>query len=147
MLEYLFVAECVSGKVIQQTQDDKSVLDPTRSAFYDVRMNLPLKSFSLVGKGNTFTVDFRDLAIVINGKRHLNPKVPPDYAKIVLIYWHDTVQVAQNSLITERSLIKKILKRSFVSKHHATITAQYTIGWEAFVGDKKYTDWVTKIKP
>jgi hypothetical protein len=148
LLEYTFIAECVNGSIIKQTPDDKSFLDPTRSAHYDLRMNLPLKTFTLVGKGNTFCVDFTDLAIVINGKRHYNPKKLPAGAKISLIYWRNVIQISENTLVTEKGLLSGIKKRFYFAKHKATIPKEYTIGWEAhdqFTG-KKITDWVTKIQ-
>lgn len=60
MLKYLFIAEFLDGSKYSQNQEDISVLNPLKSCYFDVLDGLktqPLKKFSLVGDGKTYSVD------------------------------------------------------------------------------------------
>lgn len=71
MLKYLFIASFLDGTVIEQTQEDKSSIDPEkRSQFFDVlekEKEVPMVSFILVGEGHEYGVDMRDGHFEIDG--------------------------------------------------------------------------------
>lgn len=68
MLKYLF--ECIykDGSCYFQNENDVSVSDPTRSSFYDVKMD-ELKYFTLNGDGHTFGVDLIDGSFWVDGNK------------------------------------------------------------------------------
>lgn len=62
-LKYLFEATFKDETVIRQTPDDRSSLEPGKSAFYDVLEHekvSPLTRFELVGEGHRYAVCFPD---------------------------------------------------------------------------------------
>lgn len=65
-LKYLFEVEYKNGETYKQNPDDLSVTDPVRSCFFDVKQD-EVKRFSLVGEGNTLTVDLTDGHFELNG--------------------------------------------------------------------------------
>jgi hypothetical protein len=68
VLRYLFRAEFADGYVIEQTSEDISALPEGGSAFRDVeRYESPLKTFSLIGQGNTWMLDLHDRVFYLNG--------------------------------------------------------------------------------
>jgi hypothetical protein len=69
MLKYLFQANFSDGTFLQQTQDDISKMEPTKSAFYDVLQHDNLESFGLFSEQvpNIYAVDLRDGHFEING--------------------------------------------------------------------------------
>lgn len=70
-LKYLFTATFEDGTVIEQTQEDRSVLDPDkRSCFYDVvekEKESPLVKFTLKGSGHEYGVDLVDGHFEVDG--------------------------------------------------------------------------------
>jgi hypothetical protein len=67
-LAYLFECHFKDGTVLQQTQEDISTIDPTRSAFYDVlqRKN-DIEVFGIFNDHHTYAVDLRDGHFEIDG--------------------------------------------------------------------------------
>ncbi len=96
-LDYLFIAECTNGTIVKQDQTDSSKLDRNGSAYTDVMHNLPLKSFSLVGRGHIFTVDYSDGSISIDGRKCYSPR-PPDKNTVKPIYHRQVTHVAASDL-------------------------------------------------
>lgn len=94
-LAYLFTCRFTDGTAIQQTQEDVSVADSTRSAFYDVVQRLTeVETFTLIqqrsGRQHSFSVDLRDGHFEIDGVPFFSqaeelPSVPKSYR---LIYFH-----------------------------------------------------------
>jgi hypothetical protein len=67
-LSYLFEAHFNDGSMIQQTPQDVSVVDPEKSAYYDVMQRLgDVKVFGIYNDKNTYVVDLRDGHFEING--------------------------------------------------------------------------------
>jgi hypothetical protein len=58
-LKYLFVAVLVDGTKIEQTPDDVSKFDPTRSAFFDV-VGKVVERFELYSDDESFSVSLKD---------------------------------------------------------------------------------------
>lgn len=58
-LKYQFIAEYRDGSLFAQNEEDVSLRDPKRSAFYDVEQER-LRAFSLWGDGHAFLVDLTD---------------------------------------------------------------------------------------
>jgi len=58
-LTYLFKARLKDGTIIQQTPEDVSVVDPTKSAFYDVPLD-EVAGFLISGNGHAYYVDLID---------------------------------------------------------------------------------------
>lgn len=70
MLKYLFTAEFNNGELFDQNLEDVSLIDPTKSAFYDVlQREKELVRFHLFDEENNklFTVDLRDGSFSANG--------------------------------------------------------------------------------
>jgi hypothetical protein len=94
MLSYLFTCHFKDGTVIQQTAEDVSKVDPTRSAFYDVVQRLEeVKTFTIIkqdARQHTFMVDLRNGHFEIDGVQfYASAKGElPDEAKFRLIYFH-----------------------------------------------------------
>lgn len=67
-LKYLFRAEFSDGSIYDQTQEDQSLTEPLRSAFYDVlQREEDLIKFTLVGEGHEYSVDLRDGHFEVDG--------------------------------------------------------------------------------
>lgn len=126
-LDYLFIAEAENGTVISQTPDDVSRLDPTKSSFYDVLQNLPLKKFTLVGKGHLLTVDFTDGHIEIDG-RSVYSQRPPEKGKIEPIYYR---KVQQMQRVT-------VYEDGFRDTQPTLPAVRYYIGWQTTYSGKNY---------
>lgn len=130
-LDYLFIAETFSGQLIKQTPDDISSIDPTKSAFYDVIQSLPLKSFSLVGRGQIFKVDLVDGHMEINGNPIPSDKQPHEGSTITPIYYRETMQLQKHEY--EKRFTDKILGLFYWDAHSKNMTPHevYKIGWQA----------------
>ena len=58
VLKYLFTAEYEDGTSFSQTEEDVSVVEKTRSAFYDVlNSGKTVTRFSIEGEGHVYCVD------------------------------------------------------------------------------------------
>ena len=117
-LKYLFIAMMRDGSLIEQTEEDRSIVDPLKSAFYDVVQRIDeVDAFILLGQGHTYLVDLHDghfeldnVPFSIQPVEH--PTIVPG-GKFSLIYWRD-----HQHALTESG---------------ATHQIQYRIGW-------RYTD-------
>lgn len=104
-LAYLFEAHFLDGSMIQQTQDDRSAIDPERrSAFYDVAQRIDeVAYFGIWNDQHRFVVDLRDGHFEVDGvaffaepRAHLatsdgKPTIPPG-GKFRLVYFRDRQQ-------------------------------------------------------
>lgn len=63
-MKYLFKVEYKDGTIFTQNEDDVSLVDPKRSAFFDIKDNI--KRFSLIGE-HIYTVDLTDGHFEIDG--------------------------------------------------------------------------------
>jgi len=65
-MKYLFEVEYKDGTFFKQNEEDVSLTDPKRSAFFDIKQE-EVKRFTLEGNGNTFCVDLTDGHFEVNG--------------------------------------------------------------------------------
>lgn len=92
MLKYLFEAHFKDGSLIQQAQDDQSIIEPTKSRFYDVvQREDDLFAFGIFSNETHFTyaVDLRDGHFEVNNAPFYPAevfKLEPD-SKLRLIYF------------------------------------------------------------
>jgi hypothetical protein len=74
MMKYLFECHFNDGTVLQQTEEDVSTVDQTRSAFYDVmQRNDDIVVFGMFNYQNTYAVDLRDGSFLINNAKFTIP--------------------------------------------------------------------------
>lgn len=133
ILKYLFVAEFMDGSIKEQTPADVSKLDPSRSEFYDVlHAGKAIKRFSLVGEGNTITVDLVTGLFTINQLLVLleSEKLPLRPEKFDLIFYRQHT----HSLNVEYELKTGIP----VSSEPAGHSCEYFIGWQCNINGKNY---------
>lgn len=122
MLTHLFQCIMNDGTVIQQTQDDISTTDPTRSAFYDVKQRLSdVVCFTLTGHDHVYSVSLRNGHFLFdNVEFDARPDgVPEDHSDYRLIYfrrhYHTVVQGQETN-------------------HRIT----YYIGWQTTINGKNF---------
>lgn len=65
-MKYLFTAQFNDGEKYRQTDDDQSLSDKGKSAFYDIQ-DKNIKTFKLEGAGHTYLVDLTDGHFEIDG--------------------------------------------------------------------------------
>ena len=122
-LAYLFECHFTDGTILQQTPEDISQIDPTRSAFYDVmQRNDDVMVFGLVNDEHTYAVDLRDGHFEVDGvpfEIHGQDVLPNDTKYRVVYFRRVTHTITQGYSIVE-SIIK------------------YHIGWQATVDGKNY---------
>jgi len=109
MLDYLFEAHFSDGTMIQQTPEDVSVVDPTRSRFYDVAQRLDdVVAFGFFNDQHTYAVDLRDGHFEVDGAPFFSyPKdfAPSEETKFRLIYFrHHTHQITQGSDVEDHTV-------------------------------------------
>jgi hypothetical protein len=96
-MKYLFTVLLQDGTYIEQTPEDKSVIDPYKSAYYDVleaekKGNKPLV-FVLMGPGSDFLVDLRDGRFEINGAPIFLHDHSPAFGEYRLIYYRNRKKI------------------------------------------------------
>lgn len=107
-MKYLFGVQFQDNKTIQQTDDDKSLIDPSRSCYYDIlqeenRGNFPIK-FCLTGNNSYYLLDLYDGSFEVGanseetgGKFYL---YEPQEGGLKLIYYRN-VSISFTSAGTE----------------------------------------------
>ena len=95
-LAYLFEAHLKDGTLIQQTPEDVSKLDPTRSAYYDVvQRKADVEVFGIFNDDHTYAVDLRDGHFEIDGLPFNvlsgDPQLP-EGQKLELVYFRRHIQ-------------------------------------------------------
>jgi hypothetical protein len=126
MLKYLFEAHFKDDTLIQQSPDDISKIDPTKSAFYDVlQREDDLIAFGLYSNETSYTyaVDLRDSHFEIN-------KVP--------FFASDALNLPRETKF--RLIYFRQVRRHF---HVGTLEPQgidtsFHIGWQTTVDGKNY---------
>ncbi len=101
-LPYLFEAQFHDGTILQQTQEDTSLIDPSKNAFFDVIQRLEeVDIFGIFNDTQSFVVDLHDGHFEINGVpfflNGITNFLPG--AKFRLVYFHrhhHTVTVGQS---------------------------------------------------
>ena len=139
---WLFIATFDDGSVIEQTPEDKSVLEPaTRSAWYDVMQRLEaghkLKQLDLchVNGKEIVTVDMHTGAIIINGtpfNAHHEQQFDPATAELQPILFHETKRRQTITGTVQDDLSVK----SEISSTEGFIN-RYFIGWQEVGGSNK----------
>ena len=124
-LTYLFECHFSDGTFLQQTKEDVSKTDPTKSAFFDVvNSKQEVTVFGLYNDTNTLIVDLRDGHFEVNGvpfnfhAEHY-PEQPTEFR---LIYFHrhrHTVTMGQPTTELDH-------------------TVEYHCGWQTTVNGKNY---------
>jgi len=137
VLKWLFRVQFADGSTYNQTPNDKSVIDPKRSEYYDMmeaeKRGKKIRYFSLfeVGTTNIVSVDLGTGLFFVNKLPVLleSQKLPKLPEKFNLIFYH---QVDQNQTMTIQKSTGKVLKTE-QSTHR-----EYFIGWECEIAGKKY---------
>jgi hypothetical protein len=124
-LKYLFTATFKDGTVIEQTPDDRSVVDEKRSRFYDVleeAKKQQLVSFTLCGEGHTYTVDLTDGHFEVDGVsfRMIEGELPEYRIVFFRQHTHD------------------FLMGSDGTQTPSTHTVCYRMGWQCTFNEKNY---------
>ena len=128
---YLFTCRFKDGSVIQQTQEDVSQEDSTRSAFYDVVQRLDeVELFTITkqdARQHTYTVDLRDGHFEVDGIPFYASEELPGEAMYRLIYFHrHQHRVVQGQTLTgDGALI------------------QYYIGWQTTIDGKNFQSTIS----
>ncbi len=135
-LKYLFTAFFEDGTVIEQTSQDKSIVEPLKSAFYDVleyEKKSPLKSFLLTHYDNVenyVLVNLKDGTFNVNGQpieiadQNFLPETP-----FKLIYFRETR--------IEIDLSKQVGKEDEAKEERFYIN-RFFIGWQSTWKNQNY---------
>lgn len=89
-LKYLFTATFPDGTTFVQNPEDVSMLDPNRSAFYDLlESHKPIARFDLTGDGRTYGVDLQTGEFLIGGAYQWmeHDALPEPHDDLRLIYY------------------------------------------------------------
>lgn len=90
-LKFLFTAFYLNGESFAQPASDRSVIDPSKSAFFDVDRTR-LVSFQLSGAGRLAEVNLFDGRIFLDGKI-VHPAMPGQGAFELVYFRRNTVSV------------------------------------------------------
>jgi hypothetical protein len=133
-LKYLFKVLYHDGSTFEQSNDDKSQIDPKRSAFYDVlNSGKKIRSFGLFsqdgGRDQALVVDLIDGHFEHNGMVIMPGEILPGPAPLKLIYFrqhqHDfTATYHADGPATDQKEVD----------HRIT----YFIGWQCNINGKNY---------
>lgn len=125
-LKYLFRATFADGSVINQNQEDQSLLNPQRSRYYDLQFeSSPLVTFELLGPDGRLLVDLRDGHFELpNGARSSVPSDIPPGGEYELLFFRDHLHNFTSGLQEIGHQVK------------------YRVGWTYRVNDKTYQNFV-----
>lgn len=90
MLKYLFTCSFEDGQIYTQNPEDISLLDPSRSCFYDVlkeQETNKIQLFCLADGENDYTVDLRDGSFLVNGVKLFLHELEMGYFNRRIIYY------------------------------------------------------------
>ena len=122
-LRYLFLALYKDNSTLVQTAEDVSAVDPTKSAYADVRHE-DLIAFMLVGKGQSYGVNLTDGTFIIGEAPPV--RFHPSDARLVnikLVYY----RLADNDITTEFNLRDRTAKITDVTPQRSV----YCMGFRA----------------
>lgn len=124
-MKFLFECHFNDGTVLQQTEEDVSKIDPTRSAFYDVvQRNDDIAVFGIFNDQNTYAVDLRDGSFLVNNAKFTIPALveKDPLLKFQLVYFrrhfHMTIMGSQPS-------------------EDLSHQVEFHLGWKTTVDDKE----------
>ncbi len=126
-LAYLFECHFSDGTILQQTEEDLSAVDPTRSAFYDVAQRLDdVEVFGLFNDDHTIVVDLRDGHFEIDGlpfKVVGQDELPEGDHKFRLIYFRRH----RHTVAMGEGLPEELAH-----------TIEFHVGWQTTIDGKNY---------
>ena len=128
-LDFLFVAEARDGAIIRQLPGDLSQWGNPKGPYNDVLRHLPLRKFSLYGRGHLFEVDFDDASISVDGRKQYAPR-PIRRESLAPVYYRTVVRTQELGYEKRRFGWLGLLGR----RPKPSVT--YTLGWEADEGGK-----------
>ena len=135
-LKYLWTAYFADGTEFDQAQDDKSTLDPKRSAFYDLlQTNKPVIKFVLEGNGQKLSIDLLTGLFNLNGVDIVPENLPPLPGPYKLIFFRQHQQD-----LNIKIEIGKDLKPYDKSRQQGEHRIKYFIGWQFNYGGKNYKE-------
>jgi len=124
-LAYLFECHFKDGTFIQQTQEDVSSVDPTKSAFYDVLQRIDdVLVFGIVNGSHVYVVDLRDGHFIIDDvpfEVNTGKELPTTDCEYRLIYFR-------------RHRHTVTMGYSDVEEH----TVDYHLGWQTTIDGENY---------
>ena len=138
--KYLFKAEFTDGSEYKQTFKDISKLDPNRSEFYDVLQEVEkgktIRKFSLIGDGNTISVDLGTGLFNVNGLKVLleGDKLPTIPDKFTLIFYRQHTKSVNVDYKKAKDEPIKFVGQTPAGEDFC----EYFIGWQANVNKKNY---------
>ena len=128
---YLFTCRLNDGTIIQQTQEDVSQEDTTRSAFFDVVQRIEdVETFSIkkYDAPHNYMVDLRDGHFEIDGiPFQVSSEELPGEAKFRLIYFHRHQH--------------RVVQGQVMSGNGASI--RYHIGWQTTIDGKNFQSMIS----
>jgi hypothetical protein len=137
-LQYLWVAELSDGSFIKQNPQDISEVNPKENCYHDLlellqnKKDLSIHRFSVVGKGNTITVDLITGVFYVNGLAVLleSDRLPSMPDKFNLIWYH---QVTQETKVNYDTKTMMATKTEDLPEYR-----EYFIGWQTNIKGKNY---------
>ena len=121
-LKYYFECHFDDGSIHFQSLDDVSLIDPTKSSYYDVlQSNKKIVMFGFMDDDHTYAVDLIDGHFEIDGiafKLHDEKDFPSDMEYKLVYFRRHTRTMVMGQTDSE------------------THTVVYHLGWEAKVGDE-----------
>lgn len=130
---YLFTCRFTDGSTIQQTIEDLSAKDDTRSAFYDVVQRMDeVETFTIINRDaprtHTYMVDLRDGHFEVDGVPfEVSSEELPGEAEFRLIYFHrHQHHVIQGQTMTGNEDV-----------------VRYHIGWQTTIDGKNFQSMIS----
>ncbi len=134
-LKYLFKAEFADGTVYEQTIEDISLVDPKKSAFFDVlqkdEKDSRLLRFLIEGEGHKYLVDLIDGHFEIDGVSFdCHETLPHNYPDRRIIYYRKHENDFDSN--PDGSLGVETAHRIW-----------YCIGWQTTINGKNFKETIT----
>jgi len=110
MLKYYYTVRFQDGRIYSQNEDDVSLIDPSKSCFYDIIQETdkgnPPVIFTLEDRYNLYVVDLIDGHFEVNGcsfSIYDKPLTEP----LRLIYFRQHRHLVTDGVVTDHSVIYK----------------------------------------
>ena len=128
MLKYLFTVQFKDGSVYEQTEEDRSLVEPEkRSAFYDVAQRLDeVHTFTLKGEGHEYMVDLTNGLFAIDGVPFRMHEEKLENYKLVFFRQHTHTYQADTREEIDHQIV-------------------YRVGWQAKDKDEKNVERVMQF--
>lgn len=150
-LKYLFKVLYTDGTEYGQNPEDHSVkFPPVRDengqwqgkscmsdVFDDIEQGKTVKTFSLVGEGNTITVDLTRGVFYVNDLQVLleSEKLPTAPSKFNLVYYRQVTENANVDMKADKKGTYQIVGMTPLSKDRFV---EYFVGWQCNIKGKNY---------